>query len=182
MMDASIADWGPGSRKAPPNRGFSYRRPGQEIHPVQRPFRSMTPTTIAWSATLFCVVFSARMADGFLRASPRLFTVVALFACNWAVLLPYYGLPTNVPRPELLSALGGFLSIYAGGLLMLHAHQPRGPAPDVVTWQVIGVNLLLLVAVGIGTGDPWSARRASVRTVASSDRARGRAAARRHRI
>ena len=106
----------------------------------------MTPTTIAWSAALVCVVFSARMADGFLRASPRLFTVMALFACNWAVLLPYYGMPANVPRPELLSALGGFLSIYAGGLLMLHAHQPHGPAPDVVTWQVIGVNLLLLVA------------------------------------
>ena len=107
----------------------------------------MTPATLAWSATLFCVVFSARMADGFLRASPRLFTVMALFACNWAVLLPYYGMPADVPRPELLSALGGFLSIYAGGLLMLHAHQPHGPAPDVVTWQVIGVNLLLLVAV-----------------------------------
>src|SRR5437870_12846917 len=72
---------------------------------------------------------------------------MALFACNWAVLLPYYGMPADVPRPELLSALGGFLSIYAGGLLMLHAHQPHGPAPDVVTWQVIGVNLLLLVAV-----------------------------------
>jgi hypothetical protein len=107
----------------------------------------MTPAAIAWSATLFCVVFSARMADGFLRANPRLFTVMALFACNWALLLPYYGMPAHVPRPELLSSLGGFLSIYAGGLLMLHAHQPHAPAPDVVTWQVIGVNLLLLVAV-----------------------------------
>lgn len=106
----------------------------------------MTPATIAWSASLFCVVFSARMADGFLRASPRLFTVMALFACGWAVLLPYYGTPPEVPRPELLSALGGFLSIYAGGLLMLHARQPHDPALDVVTWQVIGVNLLLLVA------------------------------------
>src|SRR6266568_4985645 len=63
----------------------------------------VTPATLAWSATLFCVVFSARMADGFLRASPRLFTVMALFACNWAVLLPYYGMPADVPRPELLS-------------------------------------------------------------------------------
>ena len=106
----------------------------------------MTPATLAWSAVLICVVFSARLADGFLRASPRLFTVMALFACNWAVLLPYYGMSANVPRPELLSALGGFLSIYAGGLLMLHAQQPHGPAPDVVTWQVMGVNLLLLVA------------------------------------
>jgi hypothetical protein len=71
----------------------------------------VTPSTVAWSAALFCLVFSARMADGFLRASPRLFTVMALFACSWAVLLPYYGMPANVPRPELLSALGGFLSI-----------------------------------------------------------------------
>jgi hypothetical protein len=101
---------------------------------------------MAWSATLFCVVFSARVAEGFLRANPRLFTVMALFACNWAVLLPYYGMPAHLARPELLSALGGFLSIYAGGLLMLHAHQPHAPAPDVVTWQVAGVNLLLLVA------------------------------------
>ena len=106
----------------------------------------MTPETIAWSASLLCVVFSARVADGFLRASPRLFTVMALFACSWALLLPYYGMPGEVARPELLSALGGFLSIYAGGLLMLHAQQPHDPAPDVVSWQVVGVNLLLLIA------------------------------------
>src|SRR6266567_4725764 len=31
----------------------------------------VTPATLAWSATLFCVVFSARMADGFLAALLR---------------------------------------------------------------------------------------------------------------
>lgn len=75
----------------------------------------MTSATIAWSATLFCVFFSARIGTAFLRSNPRLFTVMALFACSWAVLLPYYGVPDNIGRAELLSALGGFLSVYTGG-------------------------------------------------------------------
>ena|ERR1051326_897348 len=105
----------------------------------------MTPTTLAWSVVLFCVFFSARIATAFLRANPRLFTVMALFACSWAVLLPYYGLPEDVARPELLSALGGFLSVYAGGLLMLHAQRSDEPARDVVPWQVGGVYLLWVI-------------------------------------
>jgi len=93
----------------------------------------MTPTSIAWFATLFCVFFSARIATAFLRSNPRLFTVMALFACSWAVLLPYYGMPDSVGRAELLSALGGFLSVYTGGLLMLHARTPGRPARRLTT-------------------------------------------------
>jgi hypothetical protein len=113
-----------------------------------------TSTTIAWSVTLFCVFFSGRIATAFLKSNPRLFTVMALFACSWAVLLPYYAMPEGVEKPELLSALGGFLSVYAGGLLMLHAQLIQQPPPqqksqqarDVVSWQVVAVYLLLLVA------------------------------------
>ena len=105
----------------------------------------MTPTTFAWSATLFCVFFSARIGTGFLRSNPRLFTVMALFACSWAVLLPYYGMPDSMGRAELLSALGGFLAVYAGGLLMLHARAPHEPAHDVVPWQVAGMYLLWVI-------------------------------------
>jgi len=105
----------------------------------------MSPATIARSATLFCVFFSARIGTGFLRGNPRLFTVMALFACSWAVLLPYYGTPDSMGRAELLSALGGFLAVYAGGLLMLHARAPHEPAHDVVPWQVAGMYLLWVI-------------------------------------
>jgi hypothetical protein len=105
----------------------------------------MTPATIAWSATLFCVFFSARIGTAFLRSNPRLFTVMALFACSWAVLLPYYALPDSIERAELLSALGGFLAVYTGGLLMLHARTPGEAAHDVVPWQVGGVYLLWVI-------------------------------------
>src|SRR3984893_16202381 len=81
---------------------------------------------IAWWVVLACVIFSARIATTFLRQNPRLFTVMALFACSWALLLPYYGVAQNVERLEILGAFSGFLSVYIGGLLMLQAeHEQR---------------------------------------------------------
>jgi hypothetical protein len=76
---------------------------------------------IPWIATLGCVVFSTAIAIAFLRNSPRLFTVMALFAFSWALLLPYWAMPiADRALWEIIGVYTGFLTIYIGGLLILH--------------------------------------------------------------
>lgn len=69
---------------------------------------------IAWFATLISVLIPIRCAATFLTHNARLFTVLCLFALAWALLLPYYG---KVAQSELFPAFGGFLLVYAGGLV-----------------------------------------------------------------
>lgn len=105
---------------------------------------------VAWVATLLCLGISARAAKVFLRHNPRLFTVLAMFACSWALLLPYYAGDKEHPvNSDLFAAIGGFLLIYMGGLLMLESqtHETKDHHSGIVRWQVIGVNLLGLIAV-----------------------------------
>lgn len=103
----------------------------------------MDATTVAWVATLFCVFFPVRIATVFLQENPRLFTVMALFALAWALLLPYYG-SAGAQQSELLPAFNGFLMIYIGALLSLQANVEHN---RIVPWQIIGLNLLLFVFV-----------------------------------
>src|SRR6185295_15061857 len=46
---------------------------------------------VAWLATLACTFLAVHGATACARRSPRVFAALALFAMNWAVLLPYYG-------------------------------------------------------------------------------------------
>ena len=38
---------------------------------------------LGWTLTLGCVLFSARVAFAFLHHNARMFTVMALFTCEW---------------------------------------------------------------------------------------------------
>jgi hypothetical protein len=109
---------------------------------------------VAWYATLMCVIFSAWIAAAFLRDEPILFTVMALFAFTWVLLLPYYGGARNEGRPELVEVYTGFLTVYVGGLLTFYAANAQGQKrpPAVVEWQYAGLGLLLIVAVPSAPG------------------------------
>ncbi|MBM3528690.1 MAG: hypothetical protein FJX62_11400 [Alphaproteobacteria bacterium] len=106
------------------------------------------PQIIGWSAAFFCLLFSAQVANAFARRNPRLFTVMALLACNWALLLAFYGAAPGTNRSLIVAAIGGFLLIYVGGLLLLEAQnrKDREHANEILPWQIIGLYLLLLIA------------------------------------
>lgn len=107
----------------------------------------MDANTIAWVATFAAMALSARLANAFLKSAPRLYTVMALFACSWAILLPYYRADA-VPTDDMFRAISGFLLIYSGGLLMLEAQHRSGHArhDGIVPWQIAGLYFLLLIA------------------------------------
>src|SRR5947209_4743451 len=100
---------------------------------------------LPWVATFFCMVFSARVAAAFLQRTPRLFTVMALFALGWALLLPYHvGTGSGV---ELLPAFNGVLFVYIGGLLILdHNLRDANKDNDHIVW-VQNLALVLLCAI-----------------------------------
>lgn len=107
---------------------------------------------LAWWATLVCVLFSGRIATAFLRDAPRPFTVMALFACAWMLVLGYYsdkvGGATSAELADLVSDLGAFLLVYVGGLLVLEtsARGQDGDETHVVTLQILALYLLLFIA------------------------------------
>jgi hypothetical protein len=79
------------------------------------------PRVIAWAATVLCAIVSARGATGFAKRSPRVFTVLALFSLNWAILIPFY----SSSKPSiLLAGFAGFLLVYVGVLLRRESHSP----------------------------------------------------------
>jgi hypothetical protein len=84
---------------------------------------------VAWFACVYGVVLSAKCADKWLTESPRLFTICALFALHWAIILPYY---SSAPPSEILPACGGFLGVYIGVLLRRAAKErcPELPFSD----------------------------------------------------
>jgi len=108
----------------------------------------------AWYATLICVIFSAWIAAAFLRDEPILFTVMALLAFTWVLLLPYYGGARNEGRPELVEVYTGFLTVYVGALLTLYAANSQGQKRPqaVVEWQYAALGFLLIVAVPSAPG------------------------------
>ncbi len=98
----------------------------------------------SYISSLVCVLFSARIATVFLKGNSRLFTVMALFACVWALLLPFY---SNL-HSELFPAYGGFLLVYMGGLLIVESERRKGKHDDreVVFLQRLGLHLLVVIA------------------------------------
>jgi hypothetical protein len=76
---------------------------------------------IAWAATALCAIFSARAAAAFAKSTPRVFTILALFSLNWALLIPFYS--SAVPS-ILLAGFAGFLLVYVGVLLRREFDNP----------------------------------------------------------
>ena len=93
----------------------------------------MSPETIywskvtAWAATVLCAVVSARGATVFAKRSPRVFTILALFSLNWAILIPFY---SSSPPSILLAGFAGFLLVYIGVLLRRESHSPLATNPN----------------------------------------------------
>ena len=57
----------------------------------------------------------------FAKHSPRVFTILALFALNWAILIPYY---SEADQSELLAGFSGFLLVDVGVLVHREALNP----------------------------------------------------------
>jgi len=114
---------------------------------------------IAWWGTLVCMVFAARVAGAFLRDNPRMFSVTALLACAWALVLGYYGatlrdVTSGVQPPlserelqSLASDVASVLLVYAGGLLILDTTPKHGESRTVVPIQSYTLYCLLFIAV-----------------------------------
>ena len=105
--------------------------------------------TFAWFCCLICVGTSAWTAKAFCKEHPRLFTVFALFGLVWALLLPYYG-ENPAMTSDLLSAYGGFLLVYIGGLLALEAQKNdahnSASRETVIPFQIMALGLFVLLA------------------------------------
>lgn len=106
----------------------------------------MTAAKIAWIVTFLCVLFSARIATAFLRHNPRMFTVMALFACVWTLVQGVYRDPDETDLGNLISNLAAFLLIYIGGLLKLEASSTDDHEINTVPLQTIGLIFLLFIA------------------------------------
>lgn len=78
------------------------------------------PKLIAWLATVLCVIASARGATVFATNNSRVFTILALFSLNWALLIPYY---SDSAPSELIAGFAGFLLVYIGILLRREARE-----------------------------------------------------------
>lgn len=106
---------------------------------------------LAWWTTLICVLFSARIATAFLRDAPRLFTVMALFACAWMLVLGYYSSKVrSEPSGELVNLvtdLASYLLVYVGALLVLETSAKQGRREThVVALQILALYLVLFIA------------------------------------
>jgi hypothetical protein len=122
-------------------------------------FKLVPENYVAWSITCFCGIISGRFALTFLRRSPRLFTVMALFTFTWTLLLLFWMDPSNQSGKEIIGVYTSFLSVYIGSLLMLHA-EGQDASHKTARWQVAALILLLAVAtpsipgLATPTGDP----------------------------
>jgi hypothetical protein len=111
-------------------------------------FLLWSPNVVAWLSAFLCAAYSGMVARAFLRHSTRLFTVMALFAFSWTLLLPYWANVTLAPGAAVIGVYTSFLSVYIGSLLMLHAQLEQGSdhPHGIVPWQVVALVLLLAVA------------------------------------
>jgi hypothetical protein len=105
---------------------------------------------IAWWGSLVCMVFAARVAAAFLKDNPRIFSVMALLACAWALVLGYYGArlrgELNGDLQRLVTDVASVLLVYTGGLLILDTSAKRGESRHVVPIQILALYLLLFIA------------------------------------
>lgn len=105
---------------------------------------------IAWAATVLCAIVSARAATVFAKRSPRVFTILALFSLNWAILIPFY---SSSPPSILLAGFAGFLLAYIGILLRRESHSPlatdESPSANYAGEQVARGDRISLWLLGL---------------------------------
>ena len=80
-----------------------------------------SPTThqiVGWSATVGCLIITAKCAHAFTKKTPRIFHALALVATSWAALVPYYG---GQEQAEALAGINGILLVLAGSQLRRQA-------------------------------------------------------------
>ena len=99
----------------------------------------------AWIVTLACMMISIWVALKFLQHSPRLFTVMALFACSWMLVLGGYEKVEHRELASVMSDVASFLQVYIGGLLILEGQDDHKHLPKIAWLQRWGVWLLLLI-------------------------------------
>jgi hypothetical protein len=103
-----------------------------------------THIAVAWWVTFVCIVFSARIATTFLRRNPRMFTVMALFACGWTLVLGAYGTPDERMLSDLITDIAAFLDVYIGGLLMAEGRANEAQEEARISPLQVGALILLL--------------------------------------
>jgi hypothetical protein len=107
---------------------------------------------VGWSSAFLCLVISVYVATAHLQQRPRLFTVMALLACAWVLVLSaYYAPGDRNPTENLLLSLatdiGIVLFAYIGGLLVSDVQATHaGHAVKVPLELKIPLALLFLVA------------------------------------
>ena len=103
---------------------------------------------LGWTLTLGCVLFSARVAFAFLHHNARMFTVMALFTCEWMCVLGGYGAADERKLADLITDIASFLEVYCGGLLLLEGRVRDRDVPANTSWlQTGGLALLLFIAL-----------------------------------
>src|SRR5579884_20207 len=112
--------------------------------------RGENAETFAFAATLLCVWVSAQLVVMLPNKTPRIFTAVALFGLNWAILLLYY-LP-GPPQNEILAAFSGYVLVYVGILLLREVRESQSPAEThSLTWlDTLPVHLFRITVGGFG--------------------------------
>ena len=117
---------------------------------------------VASLVSIICTAIAAQTANKYFKFKPRLFTIMALFAFVWALLIEYYSENDKKSSSELMSAYGGFILVYIGGILFLDANETkndRSSVTNVSTIQRLGLWLFLLIAspslikLSTGNGD-----------------------------
>jgi hypothetical protein len=101
-----------------------------------------------WAVALMCVLASARFAFAFLRHNARMFTVMALFTCEWMCVLGGYSAPEERKLADLITDIASFIEIYIGGLLLLETRRRDSDHPLDTSWlQTGGLAILLFIAL-----------------------------------
>jgi hypothetical protein len=94
------------------------------------------------------VVICIRVAFKFLQEHPRLFTVTALFACSWMLVLGIYQSAEENKFAGQMSDVASFLDVYIGGLLILEGLDDQQQHHNNIVWLQRGALWLLsIVAV-----------------------------------
>jgi hypothetical protein len=103
---------------------------------------------IGWTATLICVLFSVWIAFKFLQNDPRMFTVMALFACSWMLVLGLYETKDESRLANIMTDVASFLDVYVGGLLILEGRDDHRTRLKNIAWlQGWALWLLFFIAV-----------------------------------
>ena len=100
-----------------------------------------------WTVTLACMMISIWIAFQFLQRNPRLFTVMALFACSWMLVLGGYESPEHRALAGVMSDIASFLQVYIGGLLILEGRDHHVSLNKIVWLQRWGLWFLFLIGV-----------------------------------